>query len=113
MSEFVFLYRGGARDRSPEQMQQMMQKWMAWMKDLGANGHLKDRGQPLERAGKLVQGRQKTVTDGPFAEAKDVVGGYTLIEAEDLSEAIELSKGCPIFEVEGAVEVRPVMKLNM
>jgi hypothetical protein len=113
MSEYVFLYRGGARDRSPEQMQQMMQKWMAWMKDLGANGHLKDRGQPLERAGKLVQGRQKTVTDGPFAEAKDVVGGYTLIEAEDLSEAVELSKGCPIFEVEGAVEVRPVMKLNM
>jgi hypothetical protein len=94
-------------------MQQMMQKWMAWMKDLGANGHLKDRGQPLERAGKLVQGRQKTVTDGPFAEAKDVVGGYTLIEAEDLSEAVELSKGCPIFEVEGAVEVRPVLKLNM
>jgi hypothetical protein len=113
MSEFVFLYRGGARDRSPEQMQQMMQKWMAWMKDLGATGHLKDRGQPLERAGKLVQGRQKTVTDGPFAEAKDVVGGYTLIEAEDLSEAVELSKGCPIFEVEGVVEVRPVMKLNM
>jgi hypothetical protein len=113
MSEFVFLYRGGARDRSPEQMQKMMQKWMAWMKDLGANGHLKDRGQPLERAGKVVQGRQKTVTDGPFTEAKDVVGGYTLIEAEDLSEAVQLSKGCPIFEVEGAVEVRPVMKLNM
>jgi len=86
---------------------------MAWMKDLGANGHLKDRGQPLERAGKLVQGKQKTVTDGPFVEAKDVVGGYTLIEAEDLSEAVELSKGCPIFEVEGAVEVRPVLKLNM
>ena len=113
MSEFVFLYRGGARDRSPEQMQQMMQKWMAWMKDLGAKGHIKDRGQPLERAGKLVEGRQKIVMDGPFAEAKDVVGGYTLIEAEDLSEAVELSKGCPIFEVEGAVEVRPVMKLNM
>ena len=113
MSEFVFLYRGGARDRSPEQMQQMMQKWMAWMKDLGAKGHIKDRGQPLERAGKLVEGRQKIVIDGPFAEAKDVVGGYTLIEAEDLSEAVELSKGCPIFEVEGAVEVRPVMKFNM
>jgi len=113
MSEFVFLYRGGARDRSPEQMQQMMQKWMAWMKDLGAKGHIKDRGQPLERAGKLVEGRQKIVMDGPFAEAKDVVGGYTLIEAEDLSEAVELSKGCPIFEVEGAVEVRPVMKFNM
>jgi len=113
MTEFVFLYRGGARDRSPEQMQQMMQKWMGWMKELGAKGHLKDRGQPLERAGKLVQAKQKTVTDGPFAETKDVVGGYTLIEAADLSEAVELSKGCPIFEVDGAVEVRPVMKMNM
>ena len=113
MSEFVFLYRGGARDRSPEQMQQMMQKWMGWMKELGAKGHLKDRGQPLERAGKLVQGKRKTVTDGPFAETKDVVGGYTLIEAADLREAVELSEGCPIFEVDGAVEVRPVMKMNM
>jgi hypothetical protein len=94
-------------------MQQAVQKWTTWMKDLEAKGHLKDRGQPLERAGKVVQGKQKIVTDGPFAEAKDVVGGYTLIEATDLSEAVELSKDCPIFEVEGAVEVRPVMKLNM
>ena len=108
MSEFVFLYRGGARDRSPEQMQQVVQKWTTWMKDLEAKGHLKDRGQPLERTGKVVHGKQKTVTDGPFAEAKDV-----LIEATDLSEAVELSKDCPIFEVEGVVEVRPVMKLNM
>jgi hypothetical protein len=53
------------------------------------------------------------VTDGPFAEAKDVVGGYTLVEARDLEHAVELSKGCPIFEREGAVEVRPVMKINM
>ncbi len=113
MSEFVYLYRGGERGRSPERMQQMMQKWMAWMKELGEQGHLKDRGQPLELTGKLVKGKQKTVTDGPFAEAKDVVGGYTLIEARDLEQAVELSKGCPIFENEGAVEVRPVMKLNM
>jgi hypothetical protein len=113
MSEFVYLYRGAERG-SPEQMQQRMQKWMAWMKELEAKGHIKDRGQPLERTGKLVKGKQKTVTDGPFAEAKDVVGGYTLIEARDLEEAVELSKGCPIFEAEGAaVEVRPVMKMNM
>jgi hypothetical protein len=113
MSEFVFLYRGGERGRSPETYQQAMQKWMAWFKELGAKGHIKDQGQPLERAGKLVRGRQKVVTDGPFAEAKDVVGGYTLVEARDLEQAVELSKGCPIFEVEGAVEVRPVMKLDM
>jgi hypothetical protein len=44
---------------------------------------------------------------------KDIIGGYTLIEAPDLEQAVELSKGCPILEVEGAVEVRPVMKMNM
>jgi len=113
MSEFVFLYRRGSREGSPEQMQQVLQKWMAWFKDLADKGHLKDRGQPLDRAGKVVKGAQKTVTDGPFAEAKDVIGGYTLIEARDLDEAVELSKGCPILQREGAVEVRPVMKLNM
>ena len=113
MNEFVFLYRGGEAGRSPERAQQMMQKWMAWFQELGEKGHLKDRGQPLERTGKLVSGKRKTVNDGPFAEAKDVVGGYTLILAKDLNQATELSKGCPIFEVDGQVEVRPVMKLNM
>jgi hypothetical protein len=113
MNEFVFLYRGGQSGRSPEQAQQVMQKWMAWFKELAEKGHVKDRGQPLEGAGRLVSGKRKTVTDGPFAEAKDVVGGYTLILAKDLNEAAELSKGCPIFEFDGQVEVRPVMKLNM
>jgi hypothetical protein len=113
MNEFVFLYRGGETGRSPERAQQMMQKWMAWFKELAEKGHLKDRGQPLERAGKLVNGKRKTVNDGPFAEAKDVVGGFTLILAKDIDQATELSKGCPILEVDGQVEVRPVMKLNM
>jgi hypothetical protein len=113
MSEFLFLYRGGEPDRSPERMQQTMQKWMTWLKELGEKGHVKDAGQPLERAGKLVKGRQKSVTDGPFLEAKDVVGGYTLIQARDLAQAVELSKGCPVLEVDGVVEVRPVMKIEM
>jgi len=113
MSEYVYLYRGGEAGRSPEKMQQMMQKWMVWLKGLAEKGHIKDQGQPLEPGGKLVRGKQKAVTDGPFAEAKDVVGGYTLIEARDLDQAVELSKGCPILEVDGAVEVRPVMKMSM
>jgi hypothetical protein len=81
MSQFVYLYRGGERGRSPDKMQEMMQKWMTWMKQLTEKGHIKDIGQPLEHTGKLVKGKQKTVTDGPFAETKDIVGGYTLIEA--------------------------------
>src|SRR5262245_8227577 len=113
MSQFVYLYRGGEAGRSPERTQQMMQKWMAWLKELSEKGHIKDQGQPLERTGKLVRGKQKSGTGGPIAESTEVVGGYTLIEARDLEQAVELSKGCPIFEVEGAVEVRPVMKLDM
>jgi hypothetical protein len=113
MSQFVYLYRGGEAGRSPDRMQQVMQKWMAWMKELGEKGHMKDPGHPLERTGKLVKGAQKTVTDGPFAEAKDIVGGYTLVEARDLDQAVELSLGCPIFDVGGQVEVRPVMTMSM
>ena len=112
MNEYVFLYRGADRGGSLEAMQQRMQKWMAWMKELAEKGHVKEQGHPLERSGKLVKGRQKTVMDGPFAEAKDAVGGYTLIQAHDLDEAVELSKGCPIFEADtGTVEVRPVLKM--
>jgi hypothetical protein len=94
-------------------MQETMQRWVAWFKDLTANGHIKDPGHPLERTGKVVKGQQKSVHDGPFAEAKDVVGGYTLIEATDLTQAVELSKGCPILDAGGSVEVRPVRILTM
>jgi len=111
VSEYVFLYRGGERGASPEQSEQIMQKWVAWMGDLANRGFMKDRGQPLELEGKVVRGKDKVVTDGPYAEAKDLIGGYTLIEAKDLAHAAELSKGCPIFERGGFVEVRPVMKM--
>jgi hypothetical protein len=113
MNEFLLVYRGGERPSSPEQFQQVMQKWMAWFKDLAAKGHIVDRGQPLDRSGKVVQPGTKTVVDGPFAEAKDVVGGYTLIKASDLTQAAELAKGCPVLDRGGTVEVRPVMKLDM
>ena len=118
MSEFLYLYRNEAPSKSqpgpsPEQMQNSMQKWMAWMKELGEKGHLKDIGHPLEGTGKQVKGKQKAVTDGPYAESKDIIGGYTLVEARDIAHAVELSLGCPIFESGGNVEVRPIMKMNM
>lgn len=111
MSEYLFLYRGGSRPESPAEGEQVMQKWISWMQDLETKGHLKDRGQPLEGEGKVVRGKQRSITDGPYAESKDIVGGYTLIEAKDLAHAAELAGGCPIFDREGLVEVRPVMKM--
>ena len=114
MAEFVYLYRSDARPtRSPEEAQQAMQRWMTWLKDLTDKGHITDPGHPLERNGKLVKGRHRTITDGPFAEAKDVVGGYTLVHAVDLDQATALAAGCPIFELaDGTVEVRPVMRME-
>jgi len=91
-------------------MQKTMEKWMAWFKELGEKGHMKDPGHPLEHTGKVVKGKQKAVMDGPYAEAKDVIGGFTVIEAKDLAQATELSKGCPILDVGGSVEVRPIQK---
>lgn len=113
MGEFVFLYRGGERPASPAEGQKVMQKWMAWFTDLAENGHVVDRGQPLENSGKVIHSGSKIITDGPFAEAKDAVGGYTLIRANDVTQAAELAKGCPILESGGQVEVRPVMKMDM
>jgi hypothetical protein len=92
-------------------MQQRMQKWQAWFKDLSDKGHLKDRGLPLDRAGSLVGSTaKKNITDGPYAE-KDLVMGYSLVEAKDLAHASELSMGCPILEDQGFVEVRPVLSM--
>jgi hypothetical protein len=110
MSEFVFLYRNGEK-MSPETMQKQMAKWNAWFKDLGAKGVLKSIGQPLERSGKLVSGSSRTVTDGLFVEAKDIVGGYSIVEAKDIDHAVEISRGCPIFDVGGGVEIRPTMQM--
>ena len=96
---------------SPEEMQQHFEKWAAWFKELAAKGHMRDPGHPLEATGKVVSGKQKIVNDGPYAEAKDLVNGYVVIETATIDHAVELSKGCPIFEDGGSIEVRPILKL--
>jgi hypothetical protein len=117
MSDFVFLFRSTAAEQheamgTPERAQRSMQAWVAWIRDLETKGHLKNPGQPLERSGKVVRGREKAVTDGPFAEAKDLVLGFIVVEAKDLEQAVTLAEGCPIvIGGGGSVEIRPVMTL--
>ena len=113
MSEFTYLFRGRGTFPSPEETQKHLQKWVAWFKDLNAKGAIKDQGHPLENAGKVVRGKQKSIHDGPFAEAKDVVAGFTIVVARDLAHAAELATGCPILEVGGSVEVREIQKMEM
>ena len=113
MKEYLYLFRGGdAREvgQSPEAMQAHMEKWMNWMKKLSEKGKLV-AGQPLQSEGKVVQKSGGLVTDGPFAEGKEIVGGYLIVKAEGLDEATTLSKECPIFERDGTVEVREIAQM--
>ena len=112
MKDFMFIFRGGSEavNYSPEQMQQHMQKWFAWIDKLKAKETYVG-GQPLTPAGKTVKGNKAVITDGPFAEAKEVVGGFFIIKANSLEEAAEIAKDCPDLPLDGSVEVREVMKM--
>jgi hypothetical protein len=118
MSDFIFLYRSTDEQRTqargtPERAQKTMQAWVAWMSSLEASGNLKEPGHPLETGGSVVRGSKKVVTDGPYVEAKDLVLGFTIVKANDLGHAVELSRGCPILEGGGSVEVRPLQQMNL
>ncbi|UII34328.1 YciI family protein [Fulvivirga ulvae] len=113
MKEFMYLFRGGDARRaqeSPEAWQAHMQKWMTWMENLKNEGTLVG-GLPLNQEGKVVEKAGEVITDGPFTEGKEVVGGYLIVKAKDLDHAVEISKQCPIFEHEGSTEVREIMSM--
>jgi hypothetical protein len=116
MKEFMLLFRGGdfrENNLSPEHLQAHMQHWKTWMEEMGKNGHA-PTGSPLEAEGKLIKGTNAVVSDGPFTEGKEIIGGYLLIKANDLEQATQLSKGCPVLEMEdGIVEVRAIQIMNM
>ena len=112
MAAFVFVFRGGAYatpSLSPTEIQAHLMKWRTWINELIASGHHKaENGVPLESGGRTVRGTAKTVSDGPYAESKDLVTGSMLIDAPSLDAATELARGCPVYEYSGSVEVRPV-----
>jgi len=113
MNKYLYLFRGGdARmaELSPEQMQEHMQKWGAWMQELSEKNVLID-GLPLSKEGKRVKEAGKVILDGPYTEGAEVVGGYLMVNAESLDHAVEISKGCPIFENDGEIEVRETMDM--
>ena len=113
MAKYMMIFRGGMGARedasaSPDQMQAHMQKWFTWIGGLREQGEVS--GDPLQNGGATIRGSAKTVTDGPYAELKDLVSGFLIVDAASQDEANEKAKGCPIFDDEsGSVEVRPVM----
>ena len=107
---FMLLLRGGVsnRDLSPGELQRQIERYMSWIEQLRRDGHFV-AGEPLDETGKVLSGKDgSTITDGPFTESKEEVGGYFIIRASSLEAAVELAKGCPIFRNDGTVEVRPI-----
>lgn len=88
----------------------MTKKWMDWIGGIAAQDKLIDRGNRLDSAGKVVRPNQ-VVTDGPYTEIKELIGGYSLVKADSLEEAAELAKGCPVLALGGNVEVREINKM--
>jgi hypothetical protein len=114
MAEFLFLYRGtGAVTAalSPKEMQDYMQRFQSWIVSLTKTGRLTSCG-PLEKGGKTLVGPEGFITDGPFAETKDLVGGYSVVSAKDLDEATALARDCPFLTVGGTVEIRAVLDVK-
>jgi hypothetical protein len=113
MSDYLFLFRSPSSSArlSPEEMQRSLEKWGNWIQGLAKAGTFKG-GEPLEEGGKVVTGTRRLVTDGPFAESKEIVGGYLIVTAKNVDEATEISKGCPIFEEGGSVEVRAIRPMQ-
>ena len=95
---------------SPEQMQESIQQWQDWIGGIAVQGKFVSTNQ-LGFEGKTLK-PGKVVTDGPYAEVKEIVGGYVIIKAGALDEAISLAEGCPILHAGGHVEVRNIMQLN-
>ena len=97
-------------DVSPEQMQKVIEKYMAWGNRLRQAGLMHAGDKLTDEPGKVVRRRegQVRVTDGPYSETKEVLGGYYIIEAASYDQAIERSRDCPHLEYGGTIEVRQV-----
>ena len=114
MQEFLLIFRRGYSGpdstMSPEQIQAMMKPWQDWIGSIAAQNKLVTAGNRLAADGNVVK-PNNVVTNGPYVETKEAVGGYTIIKADSLEEATAISKDCPILMVGGSVEVRTIIPM--
>lgn len=111
MKEFMLIFRheDGARVASPEQIQVWMKQTMDWLGGIAAQNRLVSQGNGLAFDDSRVVHHGNIVTNGPFGEIKETIGGYVIVQAESVEEAVEFAKGSPVLQGEGnSVEVRPI-----
>lgn len=105
----MLLFRGNAwlKNLSSEDKQKVTNEWMTWFRRLMNEGRA-IAGNPLESEGKIVSGKNRVVSDGPFAESKEAIGGYFLLDVATMDEAVAIAQECPGLPYGARVEVRPV-----
>jgi hypothetical protein len=112
MEEYALIMRheDGRKIASPEQMEIWMKQTMDWIGSIAAqNKFVGGTGLPFEDA--RVVKHNKLVTNGPFGEIKETIGGFITVKADSIEEAVEFAKGCPVLQGEGnTVEVRKIAK---
>lgn len=112
MDEFILIFRheDGKKLASPEQMQTWMKQTMDWIGGIAAqNKFTGGNGLPFEDS--RVVRANNVVTNGPFGDIKETIGGYVIVKADSVDEAVEFAKGCPVLQGEGnSVEVRKIAK---
>ena len=96
---------------SAEQMQASMKQWQDWIAGIAAQGKLVATNELGSEAKTLKQ--DNSITAGPYAEVKEIIGGYLILKAASLDEALQQAKGCPVFMMGGHVEVRNIKKMDM
>jgi hypothetical protein len=112
MEEFMLIFRheDGNKVASPEQIQIWMKETMDWIGGIAARNQFSGgNGLPFDDA--RVVRANNVVTNGPFGEIKETIGGYVIVKAASVEEAVEFAKGCPVLQGEGnSVEVRKIAK---
>jgi hypothetical protein len=112
MQEFMLIFRhqDGHKVASPEQIQVWMKQTMDWIGSIAAkNKYVGGNGLPFDDA--KVVGHNNIVTNGPFGDIKETIGGYVIVKADSVEEAVEFAKGSPVLQGEGnTVEVRKIAR---
>ena len=116
MPRFIVIPRedtGTFADISPEEMQAVVQRYHAWSMELAGAGRLLMGEKLKDGEGKVLRGPAgaMSVTDGPFVETKEIIGGFWIVEADDLEHAVEVVSGCPHLE-NGSLEIREIEVLD-
>jgi hypothetical protein len=112
MEEFVLIMRheDGHKVASPDQIQVWMKQTMDWIGGIAAQNKF-TAGTGLSFEDARVVRSNKTVTNGPFGEIKETIGGYIIVKADSVDEAVEFAKGCPVLQGEGnTMEVRKISR---